>query len=396
MAESSRGLVIAKRSFPANTVLCHQGEICDQIYLLLKGSIRVLADERVIQLVDEPGSFVGELTPFFKQPRSTTLVTADSSECLEIPAAYLENLLIQSPEEDINLLGVFAERLLRKTDAFRRLEEELQYTGPAEGSESPQGGPGELRAVVLVASTDAMLDPLNYHLRPLGYHVTHVSDPLRVIDGLDTSTPDMIVFNAVDFPRQWKPMLSLLRERKTQEESVFVLITNPDFRFEEAAKAAYLNVNGIIPIDLLADRIMSRLQQLLRRYKSIQDRRKSPRLIPNEGERFEMIFTHPKRLAIVAGQITDISLDGSRFVPDDIALVEDMQIGERIRDCSLRIGGKIVTVDCRLVRRERDLGLEFESFGGDGDQLLFQYLIDRPVRDLRRTMQAGRQAGAAQ
>ena len=71
MAEpGDQGNPIFKQVYPPNTVLCHQGEVCDEIYLLLRGAIQIVTDDQVIQTVDQPGSFVGELTPLFKQPRS--------------------------------------------------------------------------------------------------------------------------------------------------------------------------------------------------------------------------------------------------------------------------------------------------------------------------------------
>lgn len=375
---------ILKKTYSPNTVLCHQGEICDEIYLLLRGAIQIVSNDHVVRTVDKPGSFVGELTPLFNQPRSTTLVTREECECLTIAAGYLESLLAQSPEEDVNLLGILAERLLRKTDTFRELEHELSLDWGSEDVEPDKiEEEGELRRIVLVARDDTLLETLNYHLMPLGYYVRHTAKPLEAINDLDDGTPDMVIFNSVDFPRQWKPMLKLLREKKSAEESVFVLISESSLPFHEAAKAAFLNANGIIPIDQSGPRLVARLEELLRRYKSIQDRRRSPRLIPFETEKFQMLFTHPVRYVLVSGVVSDISLDGARFTPSDISVTDDLEPDQRIPNCSLRIGGDIISVNSRVARNEKDIGLEFEAFRSDGDQKLFQYLIERPEREMR-------------
>lgn len=383
MKEQGGRLLISRKTYPPNTVLCHEGEVSDSIYLLLRGSIQIVSQDKVIRTIDQAGSFVGELTPLFNQPRTTTLVTREECECIEIPASYLEDLLAQSPEEDVNLLGILAERLLKKSDAFQRLEQELAGARRADEEPSVSAGPAQLRSVILVAAQPNLLDPLNYHLVPIGFRVQHIGDPIAVLRDLEELRPDMIIFNGADFPRQWKPLLKLLREKWGPEESVFILITPDDFPFEEAAKAAYMNVNGLMPIQVLSERVAYRLEELLKRYKSIQDKRKSPRLSPNETERFDLLFTHPDRLALVGGVVGDISLDGARFFPWDAALTLDLRIDQRIRSCSLRIGSEIATVACRVVRNGNDLGLEFESFEANGDQTLFQYLVERPDRELR-------------
>ncbi len=151
----------------------------------------------------------------------------------------------------------------------------------------------------------------------------------------------------------------------------------------KAAKAAYLGVNALMPAQVLSERIVYRLEELLKRYKSIVDKRKSPRISPNETERFELLFTHPDRLELIGGVIGDVSLDGARLFPWDAALTRDLRVDQRIRGCSLRIGSEIVTVNCRVVRNGQDLGMEFESFEANGDQTLFQYLVERPDRELR-------------
>jgi CRP-like cAMP-binding protein len=383
MADQGGRFLVSRKTYPPNTVLCREGETCDSIYLLLRGSIQVVSQDRVIRTIDQPGTFVGELTPLFNQPRGTTLVTREQCECIEVPTSYLEDLLEQSPDEGVSLLGIVAERLLRKSEAFRRLEQELSVLRSADEEPSAAAQPAQLRRVILVAAEPLFTAALNYHLVPIGYQVEHMSDPVAVMNNLEELHPDLMIVNGADFPRQWKPLLKLLRDKWGPEESVFILLTPDDFEFDEAAKAAYLNINGLLPVQALSEQIVYRLEELLKRYKSIQDKRKSPRIAPSETEKFELLFTHPGRLAIVGGVVADVSLDGTRFFPWDPALTRDLKVDERIRGCSLRIGGQIVTVNCRVVRNGSNLGLEFESFEGNGDQTLFQYLVERPERELR-------------
>ena len=320
MSDQGGRFLVSRKTYPPNTVLCREGEICDSIYLLLRGSIQVVVQDRVIRTIDQPGAFVGELTPLFNQPRGTTLVTREQCECIEVPVSYLEDLLEQSPDEDVSLLGIVAERLLKKSDAFRRLEQELAAVRGGDQEPSAAAQPAQLRRVILVAKDPLFTAPLNYHLVPIGYQVEHTSDPVALMYDLEELHPDLIIFNGADFPRQWKPLLKLLRDNWGPEESVFILLTPDDFDFDEAAKAAYMNVNGLLPVQALSEQIVYRLEELLKRYKSIQDKRKSPRLAPSETEKFELLFTHPGRRVLVGGVVADVSLDGTRFFPWEPAI----------------------------------------------------------------------------
>jgi len=389
--DDEKKLIISRESFKPGDVLCREGAPCENIYLLLKGAIEITCGGNVIRIVDKEGTFVGDLSPLISDSCTNTLTAVENSECIAVPVAYLEGILQQNPEEGINLLGLLAGRILRKSEDFPDIK--LQYEEMMLAEEDEQNFLAALRGeetiprkIVLVASENTFEEPLRYHFGPMGFKVYYNSKPRTVVENLDGISPDMIVFNAADFPRHWKPLLKLLRERKSPEETIFILITGHDFPFEEAAKASYLRINAIIPTSILDRHSISQLEELVKRYKSISDRRKYSRLTPKEFERFALLFTHPTRGILVMGRVADISLEGCRFIPYRAPLIKDIEDGTEVSDCSLRIGGEVISVDCRICRTGEELGVEFVSFQEDDHQKLFKYLMERAEREMQHSI----------
>ena len=398
---SDRGrdeLAIEKKVYPPGSVLFEEGVVSSQIYLLLRGRMSIRSHDGEVRLIDREGSFVGEMNPLVRKPSTNTATAETECECVVIPVEYLEDTLKSNPDDEVGLLGVFATHLLKKTgnlplpmEDFEQLAEQPEVEGARDARESRSGaGRGGhateargVRQILLVTTRQAYVENLGFHFKPMGFEVTLVTDPAELIDRMDDIQADLIIFSAADFPRHWKPVVKLLRERRSIEETVFVLITGDDFEFDEAAKAAYLQVNGIVPENLLEKKVLFQLTDLIRRYKTLDDHRKFGRVVPKETEIFRLLFTHPVRYFVVAGRVSDISLEGTSFIPDDPAHVADLKVDQKVPGCSLRAGEAVITVHCRVVRTGKDLGLEFESFDGDGHQRLFKYLMERPEREMR-------------
>ena len=93
--------------------------------------------------------------------------------------------------------------------------------------------------------------------------------------------PQTILFDAVDFPRHWKPLLKLVRDKKPREEVIFLLVTASDFPMEDGAKAAHLGANGILGRNLSDKKELYRLEEIIRRYRSVRDKRNYTRLVPS-------------------------------------------------------------------------------------------------------------------
>jgi len=235
---------------------------------------------------------------------------------------------------------------------------------------------------LVVARNDALKNLLAYHLKPLSFEVIYFSDPVKALDELDALEPDMILVSAVDFPRHWKTLAKVLREKRTKEECVFVLLAG-SLPFEEAAKATHLGVNGIVGVDLSDKQQVRQLAQLYRRYRTVKDQRRFQRLVLTARERLQLVFVHPRSSAIVTGSLSEISIQGAGFKPADPASTADLRRGEEIPLAALRVGEDIVTLACQVSRNRGELGLQFNSFEPGGHHKLFRYIRSQASRELR-------------
>jgi hypothetical protein len=239
---------------------------------------------------------------------------------------------------------------------------------------------------LVVARREDLKERASYHLKPLGIEVLFHSDPVKVIDTIVDLDPDLVLYNGVDFPRHWKPTLKLLRDRRSKEQSVFILLADTP-PFEEAAKACHLGVNGLIDAGLDEKQQMLKLEELLRRYQSVKDQRRFHRLVPAPEDRIALIFSHPRTLGIVTGRLLEVSIQGGSFEPDNPSMTADLRRGQELPLCTLRVGEDIIHLQARVTRNNASIGLQFRSFQTGGHQTLFQYIQARPQRELRRELQ---------
>jgi len=243
--------------------------------------------------------------------------------------------------------------------------------------------------LLLVSLKDEFQHVLGYHLKPLGFQVTHLTDPVQAIQKFDDLQPEVILFHAGDFPRHWKPLLRLVRDKRSKEETVFVLLIGEDFELEEAAKAAHLGVNGILHADLADKQEIYRLEELFRRYRTVRDKRNFNRLIPSETDVVGLAFTHPRRLTLVLGTLREISIQGASFLPNPACMITDLEVGQEISRASLLLGEEVVSLNCRVTRNRPELGFQFLSFEEGGHHKLLHYIQGRSQRALQGAVTPG-------
>lgn len=236
--------------------------------------------------------------------------------------------------------------------------------------------------LLVVSAEETLKHRLFYHFKPMGFEVLHYQDPVKAIHNLEELDPEVILYSAVDYPRHWKPMLRMLRERRDREECVFILLTE-HAPYEEAAKAVHLGVNGIVDAGTPEKQQIHQLEELFRRYRSVSDKRRFHRLLPTAQERLQLVFSHPRRLSLVTGALSEISIQGASFQPANSAVVADLRRDDELPLCTLRIGDDIIGLSCRVARNEGDMGLQFRSFTTGGHHKLFQYIQGRAERELK-------------
>ncbi|MBN2536438.1 MAG: PilZ domain-containing protein [Spirochaetales bacterium] len=217
--------------------------------------------------------------------------------------------------------------------------------------------------IVFISYDLYLKEIFEYHFKPLGFEIEHKKDPVQAINEINRDDIDVIFYYERDYPRHWKPLLKVLRERKTKKETVFILITHKNFAFEEAAKAIYLQSNAIITDNIYNNRVIFRLEDILRRYfPDLPDSRKSSRYPVEESDRISFLFTHPDQLILITGRVLDISVEGIRFYPKATQRTQDLKPGQVIPCCSLMLGDDILTVNIEIVQNNQFLGCKFTFF----------------------------------
>jgi CheY-like chemotaxis protein len=239
---------------------------------------------------------------------------------------------------------------------------------------------------LLIVENDDIAKLASFYLRPLGLDTIRYRDPLKALDNLEELEPDALIMSARDFPRHWKSIVVNIRATRPKTECIIIILKGEYFPFEEAAKAAYLEVNGVVKEDFSDRSELSRFQKILKRYVEVDEARASDRLEPGEWDRLDFAFGHPQSMATISGRIETISLTGLSFIADYPALVADLEPDTLIQDGSLRVDRDILACPCRIVRNGAIMAFKFEGMAKSDVDKLDSYLKSRTDREINRLL----------
>ncbi|MGO8694483.1 MAG: PilZ domain-containing protein [Rectinemataceae bacterium] len=246
-----------------------------------------------------------------------------------------------------------------------------------------------MKALLLIEN-DRIADIARFYLRPLGFEAVRYRSPLKALDNLEEIEPNAIIVSARDFPRHWKILTQVARAKWGKDACVIVLLKGELFPFEEAAKAVHIGVNGVVRDNLDDRHEQTQFQHLLKRYVTVEESRSAERVAPSAWDRLDFMFAHPLSFSPVAGRLETVSLAGISFLPDIPALVADLEPGGRIEDCSLRVGDRILSLSCEVVRSDRVLGLSIAEMAVEDRAFLENYLASCPEREMRALLEQGK------
>jgi sigma-B regulation protein RsbU (phosphoserine phosphatase) len=117
--------ILHQSSLPSNTVLFHEGEPGDRLYIVLKGRVEVVkalgtAEERVLNLL-HPGDFVGEMGLIDPDGlRTASVRTCEPVQLLEMKHADFDALFQRRPALAYEMTRVLVLRLRAAEDATIR------------------------------------------------------------------------------------------------------------------------------------------------------------------------------------------------------------------------------------------------------------------------------------
>jgi hypothetical protein len=234
---------------------------------------------------------------------------------------------------------------------------------------------------LLVIGSEVAHKLVSFYVRPLGFEIIRYRQALKAMDNVDEVDPDAVIVSAEDFPRHWKTLVQFIRSERATERTVIVILKGSHFPFEEAAKAAYIGVNGIVSENLDDPEELDRLQGILGRYAPVHEGRAARRVRPADWDRIEFVYTRPDDQSIVTGRVESISVNGLAFLPEQSAAVEALEPGMELFACSLRAGDAILSPSCRVVRVDRTIALSFTTMDDEERAVLERYLLERPLRE---------------
>jgi hypothetical protein len=145
--------------------------------------------------------------------------------------------------------------------------------------------------------------------------------------------------------------------------------------------------------------VMAHLVALLRRFGQAGGARARGRVVPTGADRLGFVCVHPTRLAMLTGEVIDISESGLSFTPHDVELASHLKEGSQLSECSLRLGNQIVDLGCVLRRaslepQEPSLGIEFAALPAAVSEQITGYLGARAERQLAQRLAADAATGA--
>ncbi len=118
---ASTGVV---RSFPKRTVLIHEGDVGDSIYVVLSGRVKVYASNaegrEIVIDFHGPGEYVGEML-LDGSPRSASVVTVEPTTCAVVNRAQFRDFLFAHPDFAFHLVLKLIHRVRVTTENVKSL-----------------------------------------------------------------------------------------------------------------------------------------------------------------------------------------------------------------------------------------------------------------------------------
>ncbi|MCL2382114.1 MAG: PilZ domain-containing protein [Treponema sp.] len=241
--------------------------------------------------------------------------------------------------------------------------------------------------LLLILGDDETQERVASHVRPLGFELIRYTHVLKAMDNIDEIDPRAIIISARDFPRHWKIITRFVRDERDKDACPIIILRGKDFPVEDASKASFLGVNGIIAETLEDSAEINRLQEILGRCIPAGEKRKFRRFYTEPWQRFGFVFIHPGSYALITGAVKNISPGGLSFLPDRPPLLNDIAPDTELKDCSLRAGDSILSPVCRINKMGRIVSLEFFSFPEGEREALNKHLQSLPLKELEKLRQ---------
>lgn len=213
---------------------------------------------------------------------------------------------------------------------------------------------------MLIAETDYPNCAITEYLEPYGFDIVRYRSAVKAIDNLEEIRPKAVIINAADFPRHWKTIVQFVRSDANKDSVIIVLLINDRFSGDDADKATHIGVQAIVNERELGHEDEKRLVQVFARYQRLDVEGIDDGVTPADAT---FLFTNPVSDAIVTGKIESLSTRRLIFKADSPAMTADLTEGETVALCSLKLGERIISPQCRV--RKNGYCLDFDIVESD-------------------------------
>jgi len=214
--------------------------------------------------------------------------------------------------------------------------------------------------LMLVKDETSWAVDLGRRLVPYGVSTVHYRNPVKALDNLQETQPSIVLFDWQDFPRHWKILVKNLRQEHTKDEVVFLLVGQSPPLLEEADKALFLGVNGILQDQGDPAALAKNLREVFLRYGTFEVA-EPPTPAAGSEVPLAFLFRHPRGKELVTGVMLKYDGRSATFRPDFPHQVADLCEGDNLAGGSLRLAHNLVTLDTTVVKNNGQLQLAVQA-----------------------------------
>ena len=121
--------------YPAGHILLREGQSQSCIYVLKKGSVKILKDGQEIALLDKRGEMFGEISALTGIECTTTVRVNEASQFFMIEDS--EEFLVQNPSTTLFIAKMLARRLTATTRSHSLFQKEVLELSKEDKGHSP-------------------------------------------------------------------------------------------------------------------------------------------------------------------------------------------------------------------------------------------------------------------
>ena len=225
-----------------------------------------------------------------------------------------------------------------------------------------------LMKALLISDLPRSTDDLESLFSEYEFALIHYRSPLKALDNIEEISPDIVIINPRDFPRHWKPITQHIRWNTSKEDILVIILTPPDFPADDADKAMFLGVQGVITLkeNINFKGILDELRMIFNRY--------NYKHIKNLSKNVQFLFTNPITETIVTGTVKNLTEEGIVFLPDMPANTDNLTADMILDQCSLKIENRSIVPNCKIVSNSSVMNLDFADLSDDDKKIIADFL----------------------